>query len=232
MRWFDELSGPEQTPGISGGEGSLVCCSSWGRKESNNLATESQQGEIILKVKQMKSPCMYGSLPSISHEWSCKVCVVKSFVLELTLLWNCSLHLYFQTSLNNRDNLLLTSCINLQESGFTSSCNSGKNPVKFPSVYPFSQAFFVAYVIITSSYFRFLNHHAFLSFDHNTPSYLLHIFFLKTIYFQTLTLLSTPHAHMCVGVCLPIAVLYLAISCSSAIVCENAFIASISFEFS
>ena len=51
MRWFDELSGPEQTPGISGGEGSLACCSSWGRKESNNLATESQQGEIILKVK-------------------------------------------------------------------------------------------------------------------------------------------------------------------------------------
>ena len=53
MRQFDELSGPEseQTPGTSGGEGSLACCSSWGRKESNNLATESQQGEIILKVK-------------------------------------------------------------------------------------------------------------------------------------------------------------------------------------
>ena len=53
MRQFDELSGPEseQTPGNSGGEGSLACCSSWGRKESNNLATESQQGEIILKVK-------------------------------------------------------------------------------------------------------------------------------------------------------------------------------------
>jgi len=53
MREFDELNGPEseQTPGNSGGEGSLACCSSWGRKESNNLATESQQGEIILKVK-------------------------------------------------------------------------------------------------------------------------------------------------------------------------------------
>ena len=41
MRRFDELSEPEseQTPGNSG-EGSLACCSSWGRKESNNLATE------------------------------------------------------------------------------------------------------------------------------------------------------------------------------------------------
>ena len=53
MRQFDELNGPvsEQTPGNSGGEGSLACCSSWGREESKNLATESQQGEIILKVK-------------------------------------------------------------------------------------------------------------------------------------------------------------------------------------
>ena len=37
MRWLDsiQLNGPEyeQTPGDSGGQGSLVCCSPWGCKE-------------------------------------------------------------------------------------------------------------------------------------------------------------------------------------------------------
>ena len=33
----------EQTPGDSEGQGSLVCCSPWGSKESDNLATEQQQ---------------------------------------------------------------------------------------------------------------------------------------------------------------------------------------------
>ena len=42
--WHHWLSGHEfeQTPGDSEGEGSLVCCSSWGRKESNTIATEQQ----------------------------------------------------------------------------------------------------------------------------------------------------------------------------------------------
>ena len=36
VRWHHWLSGPdfEQTPGGSGGQGSLVCCSPWGHKES------------------------------------------------------------------------------------------------------------------------------------------------------------------------------------------------------
>ena len=43
--WHHQLNGheSEQTPGDSGGQGSLVCCSSWGRKESrHDLATEQQ----------------------------------------------------------------------------------------------------------------------------------------------------------------------------------------------
>ena len=34
--WRHQLNGheSEQTPGDSGGQGSLVCCSSWGHKES------------------------------------------------------------------------------------------------------------------------------------------------------------------------------------------------------
>jgi len=37
MRWLDRLNGHEleQTPGDSGRQGSLACCSPWGHKESN-----------------------------------------------------------------------------------------------------------------------------------------------------------------------------------------------------
>ena len=39
MRWLDNISDSlhefEQTPGDSGGQGSLACCSPWGRKESD-----------------------------------------------------------------------------------------------------------------------------------------------------------------------------------------------------
>ena len=37
--WHHRLSGNEfeQTPGVSEGQGSLVCCSPWGRKELDTL---------------------------------------------------------------------------------------------------------------------------------------------------------------------------------------------------
>ena len=39
MRWLDGITDSmdmsEQTPGDSGGQGSLACCSPWGRKESD-----------------------------------------------------------------------------------------------------------------------------------------------------------------------------------------------------
>ena len=37
----------EQTPGDSGGQKSLACCSSWGRRVRHNLATEQQQSQKI-----------------------------------------------------------------------------------------------------------------------------------------------------------------------------------------
>ena len=40
----------EQTPGDSKGHNSLVCCSSWSCKESDDLATEQQQWPDIGKV--------------------------------------------------------------------------------------------------------------------------------------------------------------------------------------
>ena len=43
--WYHWLNGHEfeQTQGDSEGQGSLVFCSSWGHKESYNLATEKEQ---------------------------------------------------------------------------------------------------------------------------------------------------------------------------------------------
>ena len=35
--WYHQLDGPEfeQAPGVGDGQGSLPCCSPWGRKESD-----------------------------------------------------------------------------------------------------------------------------------------------------------------------------------------------------
>ena len=43
--WHHQLSGHEfqQTLRDNEGQGSLACCSPWGRKESDYLATEQQQ---------------------------------------------------------------------------------------------------------------------------------------------------------------------------------------------
>jgi len=37
VRWHHRLNGPEseRIPGDGGGQGGLVCCSAWGRKESD-----------------------------------------------------------------------------------------------------------------------------------------------------------------------------------------------------
>ena len=52
VRWLDVITRPmdmsltEQTPGDSEGQGSLVCCSPLGHKESNTSATEQQQQHL------------------------------------------------------------------------------------------------------------------------------------------------------------------------------------------
>ena len=43
--WHHRLNGQkfEQTAGDSEGQGTLACCSPWGRRVGHNLATEQQQ---------------------------------------------------------------------------------------------------------------------------------------------------------------------------------------------
>ena len=50
VEWHHQLSGHEfeQTPGDSEGQGSPVCCSLWGHKESNMTVTEQQQQQATL----------------------------------------------------------------------------------------------------------------------------------------------------------------------------------------
>ena len=45
--WHHQLNGHEfeQTPGDSERQGSLVCCSPWGRRDRHDLVTEQKQQE-------------------------------------------------------------------------------------------------------------------------------------------------------------------------------------------
>ena len=47
--WHHRLNGSEfeKTPGDSEGQGSLMCYSPWGHKESNTTATEQQQCIVV-----------------------------------------------------------------------------------------------------------------------------------------------------------------------------------------
>ena len=47
--WHHRLNGheSEQMPGDSEGQGSLACCSPWGRRVRNDLATEQQQQSCL-----------------------------------------------------------------------------------------------------------------------------------------------------------------------------------------
>ena len=50
--WHHQLDGHEfvQAPGDGGGQGSLVWCSPWGRRESDNCVTEQQQQQNLANL--------------------------------------------------------------------------------------------------------------------------------------------------------------------------------------
>ena len=63
--WHHWLNGQElaQTPGDGEGQGSLACCSPWGRRVRHDLATEQQQRIIKCTIKVMHLNCPKTILP-------------------------------------------------------------------------------------------------------------------------------------------------------------------------
>ena len=49
----------EQSPGNGEGQGDLVCCSPWGCKESDDLATEQEVKELCI----LKAYCVLSTMP-------------------------------------------------------------------------------------------------------------------------------------------------------------------------
>ena len=57
--WHHRLNGheSEQTPRDSKGQGSLACCSPWGRRVGHNLAAEQQLNLIHRGELDLGTPC-------------------------------------------------------------------------------------------------------------------------------------------------------------------------------
>ena len=47
--WYSQLNGHEfeQAPGVGDGQGNLVCCSPWGRKESNTTEPLNNNSHLV-----------------------------------------------------------------------------------------------------------------------------------------------------------------------------------------
>ena len=52
MKWLDGITDSmdfEQAPGVSNGQGSLVCCSPWGRKESEMTERLNKNNQLLME---------------------------------------------------------------------------------------------------------------------------------------------------------------------------------------
>ena len=53
VAWHHQLNGHEfeYTPGVGDGQGSLACCSPWGRKESDTTYKLNKNIKVLLKLQ-------------------------------------------------------------------------------------------------------------------------------------------------------------------------------------
>ena len=75
--WHHQLNGHEFEPTLGDGEGqgSLMCCSSWGRRVGHYLATEQvQYHNQKIDTDRIHQPCM---------DFTCPCLVLCSFVLQV-----------------------------------------------------------------------------------------------------------------------------------------------------
>ena len=78
--WHHRLNGREfeQAPGVGDGQGSLVCCSPWCRKELNTTESSNKEINGFLKLKETSEfslfhkaeiPCDVISCTLIEYPW-------------------------------------------------------------------------------------------------------------------------------------------------------------------
>ena len=81
MRWLDGITDSidghefEQAPGVGDGQGSLVCCSPWGCKESdtsqrlndNNIIFNGEKNESFLPLKIKNKIRVFVFITSVLH---------------------------------------------------------------------------------------------------------------------------------------------------------------------
>ena len=85
--WHYRLNGCEfeQTPGDSGGQGSLACCSPWSCRVRDDWVTEQQQQQKTMCVSHPENP---GLQLCFNWLWLCIIFIWKvSKILELSRRW-------------------------------------------------------------------------------------------------------------------------------------------------
>ena len=80
--WHHRLNGPESewTPGVGNGQGSLACCSSWGRKESDT--TERLNWTESLRSAELSCSTYsftYFSPAFLRYNWFMTLCQLKGY---------------------------------------------------------------------------------------------------------------------------------------------------------
>ena len=97
-RWHHQLDGHEfeQAPGVGDGQGSLVCCSPWGHKESDTtewLNWTVSPGFSSLDKNHTHTTLWDELFSTLSLCWDCCLTIALSFLEELSFEWMILRHL-------------------------------------------------------------------------------------------------------------------------------------------
>ena len=82
----------EQAPGVGDGQGSLVCCSPWGGKESETIE-HLNWTKLNRKLRQPSSVCFLGHPELIFNTFFClerNICLILELTIVMFLLSDCA----------------------------------------------------------------------------------------------------------------------------------------------
>ena len=125
--WHHWLNGCESewTPGVGDGQGGLVCCDSWGRKESDTTERLNWTDSKKLYTVSFFTPVLFSFLSSPLHLQK-----ILSYLLEQWLQALNSKCLSFSSF--NLYNWVVCSCFSMSLVG-PGKANSNKTPTRVPS---------------------------------------------------------------------------------------------------